>query len=775
MLTRFTLRFLVLIALFHAIDALGADPPPGSIVVAMNNTNIYAAVNAAEQIDQIHAGTIVWARLKRGEWIRVGDGVVGWARASQFQPANDATVQKFDAAVGNTPTEAKVYCARGLLRLRLKQREGAKQDFERAIKLDPTYAHAHKGLGDVAFEAGDYEVAIGHYGEALLDDDSLYLAYNNRGVSYLRLERFEDALADFVNATRRNPRFSKGFMNAAEVRAAQGNDDVAHELLAKAVELDSRNTDAHTLQATLYYNSGDYRQAASAYSRCIRLAPKNLEHYIYRGVCRSQIGEQDGAIEDWSHVLEKDPDNIPSLINRGQTLLDRKKHKESQTDLRRAVRLEPTSAAAHALLGVVEYELGEKELGIKRVRQSVQLDEKDAIAQAMLAKLLLREGTLEESTKSFNAAIKANPRSPSVYLSRGDLHYKAGRLLEAIADADAALQIDPESADAYALRAAAYTELGQHQQAAPDYTAAIQLDPKNEAHLRGRVQCWLSLGMIDEAFRDNLAALQIDPKSAISYRQRGDIHVAKSNLHSALRAYNRALELDQGLSTALEGRSRLYLQTGDFDKAIKDQLEAVATSRDKRRSDYAMIGAYRMVGETDKALQLLDTSIEQYPTDATALLHEKALMELDHNNFDSAIEALHGLSEEGGSTPSDSYLLATALEIAGKQKEAAELYESLARSQPNAWEAWLRLAQMEIEKQGDAGAAVKYAKEACRKSRYSIPEPLAALAAAFYANGQRQEAVQWQSRAIARLPLTTLAQVRLQFAQKYAEYSKPSE
>ncbi len=445
MLPRFALRLFAFVALFPVTDALAAERSPSSILVAMNNTNIYSAINAAEQIDQLHAGTIVWARLKRGEWVRVGDGVVGWARASQFQPANDATALKFDAAVGRAPTEAKVYCARGMVRLRLKQLAAARQDFERAIKLDPTYAHAHKGLGDLEFEGGDYETAIRHYGDALIDDDSLYLVHNNRGAAYLRLERLEDALADFINATRRNPRFSKGYMNAAEVRALQGDIDVAHTLIAKAVELDSRNTDAHALQATLFYNSGDYRQAASAYSRCIRLDPSNLEHYVYRGVCRSQISEQDGAIEDWSHVLEKDPDNLASLTNRGQTLLDRKKHKEAKFDLRRAVRLEPTSAAAHALLGTVEYELGEKELGMKRVRQAVELDATNATAKAMLARLLLREGSPEESAQSFNAAVNADPRSPSVYLARGDVHYQSGRFQEAISDANAALQLNPES------------------------------------------------------------------------------------------------------------------------------------------------------------------------------------------------------------------------------------------------------------------------------------------------------------------------------------------
>jgi len=770
MFARFTLRFFVAITLFHAVDALGADPAPGSILVAMNNTNIYAAINAAEQIDQLHAGTIVWARLTRGEWVRVGDGVIGWARASQFQPANDATVQKFDAAVGNTPTEAKVYCARGLVRTRIKQLDGAKQDFERALKLDPTYAHAHKGLGDLAFQSGDYETAIGHYNDALIDDDSLYLVHNNRGAAYLRLQRLEDALADFVNATRRNPRYSKGFMNAAEVRAAQGDDDVAHALIAKAVQLDSRNTDAHKLQATIYFNSGDYRQAASAFSRCIRLEPNNLEHYLYRGVCRSQSGEQEGAIEDWSHVLEKDADNVPSLINRGQVLLDRKKHEEAQADLRRAVRLEPTSAAAHALLGAVEYELGEKELGLKRVRQSVQLDEADAIAQAMLAKLLLREGTPEESTTSFNAAIKANPKSPSVYLSRGDLHYQAGRYAEAIADANAALQIDPESTNALSLRAAAYADLGQHHLAAHDYSAAIQLDPSNEAFFRGRAQCLITLRLLDEAQIDTEAALRLNPKSAISHRQRGDIHAEKGEVNAALRAYSRALVIDENLATALEHRSLIYLQLGEFEKAIADQRRAIASTRDKKRSEYGLIAAFRMIGKTDEAIELLNESIEKYPDDATALGREKAWMELDRNNSSSAIKTLRGLSETTPNTPEDLYLIASSLELSGKTAEAEKLYESITQSQPKHWQAWLRLSQLSL-KSGKVDQAVEYANEACERSRFLSSDALAALAAACYASGQIEEAANWQRRAIARLPLETLAEQRLSFATELAKYT----
>ncbi len=280
----------------------------------------------------------------------------------------------------------------------------------------------------------------------------------------------------------------------------------------------------------------------------------------------------------------------------------------------------------------------------------------------------------------------------------------------------------------------------------------------------------ISLRLFDEALIDNRAALKIDPKSAISYRQRGDIHAEKGDLNSALRAYNRALELDKDLATSLENRSQIYLQTGEFNKAIEDQKKSLATSRDKRRSEYGLVGAYRVIGETEEAIELLDAAIEQYPADAAALNREKAWIELDRNNFEGAIKTLQNLSEGSDGNPGDLYLLAASLETAGKNSEATKLYESLTQSHPVLWQAWLRLSQLSL-RGGGADQAITYAMEACRRSRFLSSDALSALAAAYHAKGQPEEAVNWQRRAIARLPVETLAEQRLRFAEELAKYA----
>lgn len=89
---------------------------------------------------------------------------------------------------------------RGMMRSRLGDREGAIQDFNRAIDLNPDYGEAYTNRGAEKDEMGDYSGAILDYDKAIQIDPNDTIAWFNRGNSCFNLGLVEDACADWRKA-----------------------------------------------------------------------------------------------------------------------------------------------------------------------------------------------------------------------------------------------------------------------------------------------------------------------------------------------------------------------------------------------------------------------------------------------------------------------------------------------------------------------------------------------------------------------------------------------
>jgi len=81
-----------------------------------------------------------------------------------------------------------------------------------------------------------YADAIQQFDEALKLDPSYALAYNGRGYAHLRLKHFTLALADFDQAIKLNPAYSNAYLNRSAARRSTGDTAGAEADIVKARE-----------------------------------------------------------------------------------------------------------------------------------------------------------------------------------------------------------------------------------------------------------------------------------------------------------------------------------------------------------------------------------------------------------------------------------------------------------------------------------------------------------------------------------------------------------
>jgi tetratricopeptide (TPR) repeat protein len=200
-------------------------------------------------------------------------------------------------------------------------------------------------LGYSQYHSGMNEEAVTSYSKTLELDPSYYQAYINRGLAYVDLEKYEEALADFNHALEfgdipfaysgRGDAYyglKEYDMAIAEYEKAifmmQGGSSSAHSYCMVALNYyeTGRYEDALNaaktgydlnpacggqrvleIQARSYYALGDYEQAILYMNKTIQIGEYTLGYY-YRGIMYHDAGKYEEALADLNTFLSLTPD-----------------------------------------------------------------------------------------------------------------------------------------------------------------------------------------------------------------------------------------------------------------------------------------------------------------------------------------------------------------------------------------------------------------------------------------------------------------------------------
>ena len=220
--------------------------------------------------------------------------------------------------------------------------------------------------------------------------------------------------------------------------------------------------------------------------------PDSMDHYflglgLYH---RNGIEFLHQGRTHFDRALELDPDNVDALVRRAWvevTLVaawlpdDRVERLDlAEGDLRKAVRLRPGSAAAHAALGVLYMSSNRAELGIVECERALALDRNLATAHGWIGMGKFYMGRGEETEGHILEALRISPRDTyacawmvfAAFAKLGE-----GKNEEAVAWASRSIEASPDFMSAYFLLAAALTGLGRMMEAREAVRAGLTLNP----------------------------------------------------------------------------------------------------------------------------------------------------------------------------------------------------------------------------------------------------------------------------------------------------------
>jgi adenylate cyclase len=194
----------------------------------------------------------------------------------------------------------------------------ARQMFERALELDPTYAEAYAGLGWTYFNewffqwnlnrAQTLERALELTQRAITLDDSLSWPHMVLGQIYLWNKQYDQAIAEIRRAIALDPNFSDNYLVLGIILVFAGQPEQAIESIKKGMRLNPRYLAAYPSNLGWAYRvAGRCEEALAPLQEAITLAPNFLPAHGVLAGCYAELGRQKEAEAEAVEVMRLNP------------------------------------------------------------------------------------------------------------------------------------------------------------------------------------------------------------------------------------------------------------------------------------------------------------------------------------------------------------------------------------------------------------------------------------------------------------------------------------
>ncbi|MBX2840929.1 MAG: tetratricopeptide repeat protein [Flammeovirgaceae bacterium] len=236
----------------------------------------------------------------------------------------------------STQQDAEIFNYLGQAKMNINYRDGAIEDFTKALEIDP-------------------------------ENSNLYV---NRGIAYQKFNNENLAIQDFYKALEIDPENSLALFNMALIGKNNAN---AINLLDNAIDGETAFPSAYINRGYVKYENGDYAGALDDFNRAISLDKVNVEAYFNRALAYQKLKKYQKAIADFTKALQLDPSWAKVYASRGETYYKLKDFNKALTDYSMAIGYDPGNATYYYNRGLTYHSLKNQNQSCEDLKKSLSL------------------------------------------------------------------------------------------------------------------------------------------------------------------------------------------------------------------------------------------------------------------------------------------------------------------------------------------------------------------------------------------------------------------
>lgn len=359
-----------------------------------------------------------------------------------------ALVIRFNPNYDKVP-HARAFLKRGYAHLRLNNNQGAIQDYNEAIYLQPQDAKAYVYRGLMrANKYQEYAGALEDFTAAVARDRHDAAAYYHRGLVLYKLGRYQEALDNYNIALAEDDRINTPSFTSRSVCSENIQESADKNYFYNSRETDFRpnyNVSCHAqARGDAYFALKNFAAAERDYTTYIVAHPNDPEGYHKRANARFEKGDKQGAIEDYNVFLQKVRD-ARIFYSRGNSSADVGDDQGAITDYLQSLSISPIDVTVYSNRGNARTDTA-------TIPDNVQVTPRiseNPIAYNNRGIIRRQTGDKEGALEDLDRAISLNSNNPIAYNNRGVIRFDLGDNAGALEDLNMAIALQSNYAEAY--------------------------------------------------------------------------------------------------------------------------------------------------------------------------------------------------------------------------------------------------------------------------------------------------------------------------------------
>ncbi|GBF54005.1 TPR repeat-containing protein [Microcystis sp. 0824] len=372
---------------------------------------------------------------------------------------------------------ARAFLKRGYAHLRLNNNQGAIQDYNQAIYLQPQDAKAYVYRGLMrANKYQEYAGALEDFTAAVARNRHDAAAHYHRGLVLYKLGRYQEAVDNYNIALDQDDRINTPSFTSRSVCSENIRESADRNYFYDSREPDFRpnyNVSCHAqARGDAYFALKNFAAAERDYTTYIVAHPNDPEGYHKRANARFEKGDKQGAIEDYNVFLEKVRDGR-IFYSRGNSSADVGDDQGAITDYLQSLSINPIDVTAYSNRGNARTDTA-------TIPDNVQVTPRisaNPIAYNNRGIIRRQTGDKEGALEDLDRAIRLNSNNPIAYNNRGVIRFDLGDNAGALEDLNIAIALQSNYAEAYYNRGLVKEKMGDKKEAIADYQLAITYRP----------------------------------------------------------------------------------------------------------------------------------------------------------------------------------------------------------------------------------------------------------------------------------------------------------
>jgi len=298
----------------------------------------------------------------------------------------------------------------------------------------------HLTRGKDLYREGKFDEAIREFDEAIRREPKNAQAYAERaGVYFYGKKDYNAAIGDYNEAIRLNGNNPEWYIDRAIAYYGLNDIDTAITSLTQGIRTIPNSAELYSYLGDFYTEKNDYDNALNNYNQAIRLNPNYLYAYYYRAyIYSSHFRNDDLAIADYTQIIRrahKERDIFylyDAYSSRAELYYERKKdYDKAIADYTEAIRIAANDKRQQRSEGVQHFSLGLFHSQLGKI-YNAKGDNNRAVAE------------YENAIREYTEVIRLEPDDAMNYLTRGNAYYDIKDYNRAIADYETALKLDPK-------------------------------------------------------------------------------------------------------------------------------------------------------------------------------------------------------------------------------------------------------------------------------------------------------------------------------------------